>query len=425
LGGSEKWEGRRQNAGPRRHFKSADSMEQLFLHEFHKKLGACFIEVNGAEVVENYGDFLAEHGALHRTVVVLDLSFRSRICLTGKDRATFLHGQVTNDVKRLKAGDGCYAALTNAKARMESDLNIYALQDELLLDFEPGLKAKVSERLEKYIIAEDVQVVDVSALYGLLSVQGPAAEAVVREVGLFPELPQQAFGSVKFVREGLGEIYVMNQARLGWSVSARKNVPLTPALSPSDRERGNPGQAVSQGPPADSSSGFDLFVPVAGLEEFWQPLIAAAKLVGGGPCGWQAFEVARIEAGIPRFGADMDETNLPLEAGLEDRAISFKKGCYIGQEVISRIKTYGHVNKTLRGLMLADELKNVPDKGDKLFHSDKEIGYVTSAAASPSLGKNIALGYVRKEVNEIGTELRLRTGAGEFAAKIVELPFRW
>ena len=153
-------------------------------------------------------------------------------------------------------------------------------------------------------------------------------------------------------------------------------------------------------------------------------LIAAAKQIGGRACGWQAFETARIEAGIPRFGADMDETNLPLECGIENRAVSYNKGCYIGQEVINRVHSFGHVNKELRGLRLADpKCNSLPQSGDKLFHNGKEIGYITSAVKSPALKANIALGYVRREANQIGTELMLRTVAGESLVKIVELPF--
>src|SRR6266850_2862139 len=133
----------------------------LPLHELHESFGARFTTVNGAEVVADYGDSPAEHTALRQSAGVLDLSFRSRICLTGADRVRFLHGQVTNDVNRLAVGEGCYAALVTAKGRIQSDLNIYRLQDELLLDFEPGLTQTVSQRLEKYVISEDVQVVDV------------------------------------------------------------------------------------------------------------------------------------------------------------------------------------------------------------------------------------------------------------------------
>jgi folate-binding protein YgfZ len=362
-------------------------MNPLPLHEFHYKLGVRFAGANGAEVVSDYGDARAEHAVLCESAGVIDLSFRSRLCLTGADRARFLHGQVTNDVKSLRAGSGCYAALVTAKGKMQSDLNIYCFQDELLLDFEPGLAGMVTQRLEKYIVADDVQVVDVGPHYGLLSVQGPYAVTVVRETGLCNETPANPFSFVKVAGATLGEIHLMNQPRLG-------------------------------------SAGFDLFVPTASLGAVADKLIAAAQSAGGRTCGWQAFEAARIEAGIPRYGADMDETNIPIECGIEERAVSYSKGCYLGQEVINRIHSFGHVTKTLRGLRLAADLNALPVKGDKLLHTGKEVGYITSALASPVLKMNVALGYVRKEVNQLGTELTLRSTSGESLVSIVELPFK-
>ena len=362
-------------------------MSSLLLHEFHAGLNAQFSDINSAEVVAHYGDWLAEHAALKNLAGILDLSFRGRLCLLGSDRKNFLNGQATNNVKDLKVGQGCYAALITAKGKMQSDLNIYDLENEILLDFEPGLSETVQQRLEKYIIADDVQIVDVIPHYGLLSVQGPKSAEVVNSLQLgfvLPEKPLQ-FSGVK--DETLGEIYLMNQPRVG-------NV------------------------------GFDLFVPTNSLGAVADKLIAAAKQIGGRACGWNALEVARIEAGIPRFGADMDETNLPPEAGLDSRAVSYTKGCYIGQEVIARIRTYGQVAKALRGLRLADDLKTLSTKGDKLFLGEKEVGYITSAIASPTFKMNIGLGYVRREANKVGTELILRTKDGDSAVKIAELPFR-
>ena len=355
------------------------------LHEFHHGLGAQFTELNGAEIVTDYGGWLSEHAALRETAGVIDLSFRSRICLTGADRVRFLHGQVTNDVKKLRVGEGCYAAITTNKGKMESDGNIFNLPDELLLDFEPGLTKKICTRLEKFIVADDVQIVDVVPHYGLLSVQGPKAEEVVRALNLFPEIPTKQFNSLKICDATLGEIYLANNPRLG-------------------------------------ANGFDLFVPNNSLGAVADKLIAAAKNFGGRACGWTAFETVRIENGIPQFGADMDETNIPLECGIESRAIVYDKGCYIGQEVINRIHSIGHVNKELRGLRLADDLKNLPARGEKLFLNSKEVGCITSAVKSPTFG-NITLGYVRREANQIGMELILKTATGESAAKIVELPF--
>jgi folate-binding protein YgfZ len=269
---------------------------------------------------------------------------------------------------------------------MQSDLNIFCLQDELLLDFEPGLTPTVAQRLEKFIVADDVQVVDVAPHYGLLTVQGPKAGAVVRALGLFGELPDKSFSFVKTEDATLGEIYLMNQPRLG-------------------------------------STGFDLFVPSVALIAVADKLLAAVKSLGGRACGWSASEIARIEAGIPRFGADMDETNIPLECGIEARAVSYTKGCYIGQEVINRIHSIGHVNRELRGLRLADDLKTLPARGDRLFKDGKEVGHVTSAVFSPALKANLALGYARREANAVGTELKLRSADGESGVRIVELPF--
>src|ERR1700744_2710524 len=172
-------------------------MNQLMLQEFHHSLGARLGELNGAAIVNDYGDVAAEYMALNTSAGVLDLSFRSRICLIGADRARFLHGQETNDVKKLGGGEGCYSAITTAKGKMESDLNIFNLGEELLLDFELGLAAKVTERLERFIVADDVQIVDVTPHYGLLSVQGPKAAEVVRALGAFPEQPAKPFQSVK------------------------------------------------------------------------------------------------------------------------------------------------------------------------------------------------------------------------------------
>src|SRR5579862_5761058 len=242
-------------------------MNSLALHEFHHGLNAGFGELDGMEVVLHYGNTLEEYTALRETAGVLDLSFRSRICLTGADRVRFLHGQVTNDIKTLRVGDGCYAALVTVKGKMESDLNIYCLQDELLLDFEPGLTGKISQRLEKFIVADDVQVVDVAPHYGLLSAQGPKAEAVARGLQIFSEIPSKPFQSVKISDPTLGEIYLVKQSRIG-------------------------------------TAGFDLFVPLNSLGAVADKLIAAAKSIGGRSIGWDAFEIARIEAGIPRFGLD-------------------------------------------------------------------------------------------------------------------------
>ncbi len=294
-------------------------MTPLALNEFHRGAGASFTEVNGSQAVSDYGDWMAEYTAVREGAAVVDMSFRGRLCLLGADRQRFLNGQVTNNVKDLRSGLGCYAALVSAKGKLQSDLNIYCLENEMLLDLEPGFAAAVSQRLEKFVIAEDVQIIDASAHYGLLSVQGP------KSVEVIGECPKSAMAITKIEDPTLGEIYVVNHA--GW--------------------RG---------------AGFDLFVPIDAMREMAGQLVSR----GGRLCGWRAFETVRVERGVPRFGADMDETNLAPEA-LGEHAISYSKGCYIGQEVIARIRTYGHVAKSLRCLKLDGDAADVPVKGAKIF----------------------------------------------------------
>jgi folate-binding protein YgfZ len=357
-------------------------MVPLILHEFHRASGAAFAEVNGQEVVAHYGDWLAEYAALRDGAGVLDLSFRGRLCALGEDAQRFLNGQVTNNVKDLQIGEGCYAALVSAKGKLQSDLNIYRLVNEMLLDFEPGLTELVKQRLEKFVIAEDVQVIDAAPDYGVLGVQGPKAAELVGSFSSRLAVPSKAMAVTKVEEPAFGEIYVAQSPRM-------------------------------------RSQGFDLFVPTAAIKD-----VAARLLTKGGRlCGWQALETARIEAGVPRFGADMDETNLAPEA-LDTRAISYAKGCYIGQEVIARVRTYGQVAKSLRGLRLGGKEKEAPPKGTKLFLGEKEVGSITSAVWSPALQTVIALGYVRREANQTGTELEAQTPGGKIPAQIVDVPFQ-
>jgi folate-binding protein YgfZ len=360
-------------------------MDALILSEFHQTQGARFGTLAGAPVVNDYGDETGEYEALRQTAGVVDLSFRGRLCLTGGDRIRFLHGQVTNDIKKLRLGEGCYAALVTTKGKMESDLNIFNLAEEILLDFEPGMTETVTRRLEKYLVADDVQIVDAAPHYGLVSVQGPKSPAAVAALGLFDGIPGAPFNVIKASDAALGELYLANHPRLG-------------------------------------SRGFDLFVPNHSLGAVADKLIAAGRQMGGRACGWTAFETARIEAGIPRFGADMNANYLPLECNIES-AVVYNKGCYIGQEIINRVHTFGHVNKELRGMVLTGPDGNHAAPGDKLFHRGAEAGQLTSVVHSPTLGTDIALGFVKRECHEIGAELVVKNGGGEIVARVVKLPF--
>ena len=246
----------------------------LALREFHAQQGAVFTELDSMEAVAGYGDVVAEYAALQGSAGLIDLSFRGRLCLLGADRVRLLHGQVTNDIQALKTGQGCYAAFTSPKGRMQADVHVYALADELLLDVEPGLTPSLIQRLDHYIVADDVQAVDVAEHYGLFSLQGPRALEVPGLLDPGLTLPPQGHGLVHRPDPALGDLYWVNHARTG-------------------------------------SQGVDVFVPVAAMAMVWDKLCQAVRSVEGRPVGWSAFDLSRIEAGIPRFGVDIDESHLP------------------------------------------------------------------------------------------------------------------
>lgn len=308
-----------------------------------------------------------EFSALTETAGWLDQSDRSRLCLLGADRARFLHGQITNDINGLEEFTGCYAALINARGKMQSDLFAYRLADEILLDFEPGFTAAVQSRLERYVIAEDVEIADVAPHFGLLTMQGPQAEAVLTELDL-PAPPEPLA-----VAQTEDEIYIVHQPRLG-------------------------------------TDGFDLFIPIDAMNAWRERLDTIAPR-----CQMPAFEKARVLATIPRFGVDLTTDHLPPEGGLETRAISYAKGCYIGQEIIARIRTYGKVTKVLRGLTL----NGVAAVGDPVLHEEKPVGTLSSVCHEPSA----ALAIIKRAAGESGTVLSVDTKNGSVSAQVATLPF--
>lgn len=356
-------------------------MNQLPLRDLHSGLGATFSERRGAECVDSYGDIDGEFRLIKESAALIDLSHRSRLCVIGPDRAQFLHGQVTNDIKKLHPGDGCRAALVDHKGKIQSDLNIHRLSEELLLDFEPGLTERVTERLNQFIIAEDVEVIDVAPHYGLLSIQGPkSAEALA---SLFPgdRIPNTARSVISRKDDKLGELYLVNHPRAG-------------------------------------QPGFDLYAPTNSMPAAFESLLVVTRSAGGDVCGFAALDRARILAGIPRYGADMDESNLVSETGIAEEAISYSKGCYIGQEVIARIRTYGRAKRRFCRLEIKSTDGNLPAKGDLLYSGDRKAGWITSVTTD-GIGEGVvALGYVAADFWDSGTPLTLKGDAGDQSAVV-------
>lgn len=358
-------------------------MVKELLHDFLAEQGAEWGAVTGEKVVNHFGNRAEECRRLVESVALIDLSARGCLAVLGVDRVKFINGQVTNEVAGLRTGQGCYAALVNAKGKMQSDLNIYRLEDELILDFEPGLLDTVTARLESHIVADQVELVDASPHFGLLSLQGPKTETTLASLGL--TLPEDPHTHRKAGQPELDEWYLMRNDRIG-------------------------------------QVGCDLYVPTPQLVDAAKGLAEAVEEQGGGLAGWLATETIRIEAGIPRFGAEMNQNTLPPEANIESRAISYSKGCYIGQEIIARIRTYGKVNRTLIGYRLDAMLAESVTPGTSLVdESNKAVATITSVTDSPKFGP-IALGLAKRAHAEPGQSLSVQS-QDRGQATIVSLPF--
>lgn len=355
--------------------------------ELHQRLGAHFAEDDPGREPLDYGDSGREFRFLIESVGVSDLSNRGRLCLLGADRQRFLHGQVTNDIERLRMGQGCFAAFVSAKGRVQMPVNVFHLGEELLLDFEPGSTEVVRQRIESYLIADQVEVADAGGAYGLATLQGPRSGECLEQVLNGASLPQSE-REIRLVEGALGPgIYCARHSRLG-------------------------------------GLGYDLYIPQDRFEAVFLSLLEKAQMLGGGSCGSRARDRARVCAGIPSLGQDMTDAHLAPETGLELVGISYSKGCYIGQEIIARIRTYGQVNKALRGLVILS--KGCPARvGDALSdEGGREVGRVTSVAETPQAGTQVALGYVRKEHFALGTEVVGGGGGSSYRARVAGLPYQ-
>jgi folate-binding protein YgfZ len=321
--------------------------------------------------------------AARRRAAFLDRSDRGRIVVSGTDRASYLQGLLTNDILALKAGQGCYSAYLTAQGRMITDLYVYELGDVLLLTMSGAVKDGVMAKLDQFIFSEDVQLGDVTNTFAQLGVVGPNAATIVSAI-----VPGVTI-------DGLRDMPEHGNARAEWAGGAIILTRIT-----------DPGEA-----------GFDLFVEREQAAAFKAALAAA----GAVELDATTAEAVRIESGPPAFGRDMDEETIPLEAGIESRAISFTKGCYVGQEVIIRVLHRGHgrVARKLVGLNVDGE--SVPEPGAiiRAGTPEREIGSVTSSTRSPALKRPIALGYVHRDFVDAGTPVTV----GDQSATVTALPF--
>jgi tRNA-modifying protein YgfZ len=294
-----------------------------------------------------------------------DLSGRGKIKLTGEDRARLLHAMTTNHIQQLVPGSGCYAFFLNDKGRILADANILCRPDHFLLDVEPEAREKLYQHLDHFIIADDVTLEDITPATATIAIEGPTAADVLKAAGT--ALPEPDYSTLEW------------GARLVARLSST----------------GNPG--------------FFVFAPAAEKAE----LIAQLESAGAEAADAEAFRVVRLEHGKARYGDDIGERFLAQEAN-QPHALHFSKGCYLGQEIVERVRSRGQIHRVLMPLVL--ETKEPPAPGAKLQIGEASAAEITSAAYSPALGKVVALAYVRTEHAHPHEQLML----GEIRAEVAE-----
>ncbi len=315
-------------------------------------------EVSGRSVVLAYGSVAAEYEAVYTRAAVFDRSHRGRIRVTGPRAAEMVSGLVTNDVSALVPGQGCYAAALTAKGKIVADVRVFAGAGQLLVDAPPRAAAGWAAMVKKYVNPRLAPHVDESAALRDIGVFGANARHVVSELTgveapALTALPPYAHISVEV---GGATVIVVRSPEL-------------------------------------AIEGFELMLPAASFDDFWSQAVSA----GAAPAGLEAWEIARVEAGRPEWGIDMDDTTIPQEANFDElHAISYTKGCYVGQETVARLHFRGHVNKHLRGVRAAGS--EAPPLGATLHdESGAQVGDMRSSVRSPRLG-GIGLAMIRREV---------------------------
>jgi len=356
------------------------SLRMLPLADFHRQNGATMIEQDGWLLPSHYGDAAAEYAAVRNGGAgVIDLSARGRMLVSGSEAVMFLNGLITNDMKTLAPNSWMAAAFPNVQGRLLAAVRVLNRGENFLIDTESATHETVGKLLDRFTLAGDFRVADVTDQIITLSIQGKAAPKTLSEI--FPEPP---------------------------AMIPPQNLVL--AQSP------DYGAVTIIRATHTAEDGFDLFIEADRAPRLWKRLLEA----GAKPFGMDALEVMRVEAGIPRYGIDMDESTVVSETNLDD-AISFTKGCYVGQEIIARIKYRGHVAKKLTGIVL-DEDASLNDPA--IFSADdKSIGRATSSTFSPRLNRRIALAYLKYDYLASETSVKIGAGESRSTGKVSELPF--
>ncbi len=363
-------------------YEAAEQIRRPPLYESQRESGAVFGLSHGWEMAQLYSNAAQEHLAVRANGGLVDISYRGAIKVYGSEAIQFLNGLVTNNVKTLEIGKGMRAAFLTGHGKVKALCRVFNLGNAYLIINDPQTHEAVFKYVFPFSYAGDFKVEDVSDEYRSLSVQGPKSHLIMKEICFEP---------------------VPSLAEHDWfeTLIAGHRAVVTRASHTGEL-------------------GFDIFVPASELNDVWDFILLKGDFHSIVPFGLEALNTLRIEAGIPVYGVDIDETNMMLETGLQD-AVSLTKGCYTGQEAVAMATYRGHMSKKLSGLAVASDV--VPSPRDIVKKDGKEIGFVTSALHSPSLGSVVALAYVKYGFFEPGNALEIQSGSAIVPALVVELPF--
>ena len=328
----------------------------------------------------DYGNVRAEYEAIRNAAALIDLSPAAKFEVSGKNAVPFINGLITNDVKSLQVGEGTLAAFLNVQGKVVSICRFYQTDDHLLIECDGANRETLGKNLSRFVPAGEFFLQDVTDDLALLSLQGPIAAELFLSLTVQPVEAEPEYRNFHTMIDGT-DVFITAHSRAGLP-------------------------------------GFDIFVPRAAKADIQQKLLQRGATLAGS----EALEVARLEAGVPREGVDVTENNILLEAGYE-KAVSYTKGCYLGQEIIARIHWRGQPARQLRGLLV--EASEPPAKNTELWAADgKKVGEITSSVRSFALDQIIALAYVHRYYLTEGTQFTLkRDGAEQGSATITQTPF--
>jgi len=343
------------------------------LAEAHARAGAKMGVWFGCALPDDFGDPATEYRCANKSIALIDKNYRAYLGLTGPDQVRYLNAILTNNIKDLQTGHGNVSLLLNPQGHILAEIETYAFADRLFCVSYAMIREQLIAALDKYIIMDDVTLTDETEKYGTLALEGPKAAPLVRDIS-------------------------------GVDLAVMKD------LQSADGEVGTiPCRVVKRSP--GNVAGAEFVVERGKLGELWPILLDAVRKQGGGPMGYKALSGQRLAQGVPWFGYDFGEKQIPHEAGLEKSHISYTKGCYTGQEIVERVRSRGQVNRKRVQLLFSGE--PVPEAGEMLMLEVKDVGAVTRAAHIWDPDIILGMGYVRREALTPGTTLKWEKGSCE------------